>query len=44
MGFAERLCGGERVSVDDGMLGSDDAMRLVLDLLNAGSVAFEDDG
>lgn len=44
VGFAERLCGGERVSVDDGMLGSDDAMRLVLDLLNAGSVAFEDDG
>ena len=41
--FAERLCAAERVEVDTSLLGIDDVAAMILDLVNAGSVAFEAD-
>lgn len=39
--FAERLCAHEAVGVTPELLDSEDASALLLDLLNAGSIAFE---
>lgn len=39
--FAQGLCAGDRLVVDQDLLGLPEAMALVADLLNQGSVAFE---
>jgi 50S ribosomal protein L16 3-hydroxylase len=39
--FAERLCAADRAGVDPELLGSDEAAAMILDLINAGSLAFE---
>jgi 50S ribosomal protein L16 3-hydroxylase len=39
--FAKKLCAGGPIPIDDGLLHSDDAAELVLELINAGSAAFE---
>ena len=39
--FAEALCAHDRIDVDRDLPGSDEAARLIVDLINQGSVAFE---
>ena len=39
--LAERLCAGDRVTLDRGLAGSAEAAALIIDLLNRGCVAFE---
>lgn len=42
-GFAKRLCVQDRLSVDAVLAGSEDVSELILDLLDLGSVAFDED-
>ncbi|HSJ78588.1 MAG TPA: winged helix domain-containing protein, partial [Erythrobacter sp.] len=42
-GFAKRLCVQDRLSVDAVLAGSEDVFELILELLDMGSVAFDED-
>jgi 50S ribosomal protein L16 3-hydroxylase len=42
--FAEALCARDRITVGDDVLRSDEAIAVIIDLLNQGSVAFEPTG
>ncbi len=42
-GFAKRLCVQDRLSVDAVLVGSEDVLELILELLGMGSVAFDEE-
>ncbi len=41
--FAERLCAEDRVGIDPGLIGSEAAMALLVELFNEGSLAFDEE-
>lgn len=41
--FAERLCAEDRVVIDPGLIGSEAAMALLVELFNEGSLAFDEE-